>query len=81
MARRIKFGGPNLKPGQKTWFDKINADGSYGGQPFVYYGEVVDESEIGKIVAVGEREQLVPNSAYYLDGGMATVEEEAATEA
>ena len=70
MPLMVRFGGENLPPGRKTWYDKINADGTYGGQVFVTNGDIVAAAEIGKIVGQGFR--LVPNVNYYYAAGMAS---------
>jgi hypothetical protein len=60
MAKKLKFGGPNLKGAQETWYRHVNPDGSLSGQPFVKEGAVVDYDR-------------VLDAQYYIDNGMATV--------
>lgn len=81
MAVRIKFGGPELPAGSKTWYDKINEDGTFGGQVFVYHGDVVDAAEIGKIVNQNGRDALIPNWQRYVEAGQACIEAEVTSEA
>lgn len=75
----LVFGGKNLPDGSHTWYDRINSDGSYGGQIQAAIGHRVEAERVGKIVAyVDGGPELVPNASYYVETERARIVDEAA---
>lgn len=82
MALLVLFGGENLPPGKKTWYDKINPDGSYGGQEFVRHGDIRPADEIGAIEpGPNGTYRVVPAVNRYYRVGMASAILERGTDA
>lgn len=75
----LVFGGKNLPDGSHTWYDRINSDGSYGGQIRADVGHRVEAERVGKVVGYADgKAELIPNASYYVETERARIVEETA---
>lgn len=84
MAKRkfLVFGGEALPEGTHTYYDRINSDGTFGGETAAHPGHKVPVERVGKIngYKADGSEDLIENASEFIDRKMARVVEEDAVE-
>ena len=71
---KLRFGGPKLPPGRKTWYETPSASSRSGiEQVFAYPGDEVEAEKVCRWQGHDESGQpiFVPAADYYVEKGMA----------